>query len=355
MKTIAIALPFVAMVVLSLSGALWSALQRLGFTLPFADIAAFHGPLMISAFLGTVIVLERIKALKLKVNWLAAIFSGLAGLLIMSTQDTRLAYPLFVLASFGMVLIFIQIIRIQKQLFNVILALAALGLFVANTLLMLGKTIPQAVPFWIVFLVLTITGERLELNRLMRPRPLAKKIFTANTLLMLIAAGLSLWDWFLGMRLIGLSLLTYGLWLSSEDIARRTIRLPGLTRFVAFCLLSGYGWLIFGGLLMMRSPIPAGLMWDAQLHSIFLGFVFAMIFGHAPIILPALTGLRVRFTKIFYAPIILLHLTLTLRITADLLGLDSVRQHAGISNVIVVLLFLAVLISHVSKPPTFDS
>jgi len=92
-------------------------------------------------------------------------------------------------------------------------------------------------------------------------------------------------------------------------------------------------------------------MWDAQLHSVFLGFVFAMIFGHAPIILPALTGLRVRFTKLFYVPLTLLHLTLIARVTGDLLGNEVIRQHAGLSNVVVILLFLGLLISHVSKPP----
>jgi hypothetical protein len=354
MKQILLLAPFIILVVSSLIGALWTALQRLGYALPQPELAAYHGPLMVAAFLGTVIILERIKALKLKINWLAGILSGLGGVMILLMKNPIVAYPLFVLASFGMTLIFLQIIKIQPRLFNYILALGALWLFLGNLLLVLGKAIPQAVPFWIAFLVLTIVGERLELNRLMKPNPVAMKIFIANTILLLAAALISVVDWSLGMRLIGASLAIYGFWLSSEDIARRTIRLPGLTRFVAFCLLSGYVWLVVSGGLLIYRPIPGGLMWDAQLHTVFLGFVFAMIFGHAPIILPALTGLRVNFTKLFYAPIVLLHGTLLLRVAGDLSGNDVLRQHAGMSNVVVVLLFLGILISHVSRPPTFD-
>lgn len=41
----------------------------------------------------------------------------------------------------------------------------------------------------------------------------------------------------------------------------------------------------------------AGPRYDAMLHTIFLGFVFSMIFAHAPIILPTITGLSIPFKK----------------------------------------------------------
>ena len=43
----------------------------------------------------------------------------------------------------------------------------------------------------------------------------------------------------------------------------------------------------------------AGPRYDAMLHSIFLGFVFSMIFAHAPIILPTITGLAIAVSKQF--------------------------------------------------------
>jgi len=75
------------------------------------------------------------------------------------------------------------------------------------------------------------------------------------------------------------------------DIARRTVWRTGLTRFIAVCLRSGYGWLSVGGVLTWRfASVLAGPYYDAMLHAIFVGFVVTMIFGHAPIILPAILG-----------------------------------------------------------------
>jgi hypothetical protein len=86
------------------------------------------------------------------------------------------------------------------------------------------------------------------------------------------------------------------LWLLAFDIARRTVRKSGLTRYIAVALLAGYFWLGVAGLLGLRfGGETAGLHYDAFLHSIFVGFVFSMIFAHAPIILPAVTGLPLTF------------------------------------------------------------
>ena len=62
----------------------------------------------------------------------------------------------------------------------------------------------------------------------------------------------------------------------------------------------------------------AGPTYDAMLHTIFLGFVFSMIFAHAPIILPTITGLALPFQNIFYLHAALLHLSLMLRVAGDL-------------------------------------
>jgi hypothetical protein len=130
-------------------------------------------------------------------------------------------------------------------------------------------------------------------------------------------------------------------WLLRYDISRRTVRQSGLTRFTAACLLSGYVWLGIGGLLALRfGGVLAGPRYDAMLHSIFLGFVFAMIFGHAPIIFPAVLGLPIAFRSAFYVHLVLLHLSLALRIVGDLLLWLPARQWGGLLNVVVVLLFL---------------
>jgi hypothetical protein len=69
---------------------------------------------------------------------------------------------------------------------------------------------------------------------------------------------------------------------------------------MAVCLIAGYVWLAVGGILwlLFAQLFGAGPRYDAMLHSIFLGFVFSMIFAHAPIILPTITGLSLP-SKIF--------------------------------------------------------
>lgn len=106
--------------------------------------------------------------------------------------------------------------------------------------------------------------------------------------------------------------------------------------------VSGYGWLAVSGALgSIFGGVPAGLHYDALLHALFLGFVFAMLFGHAPIILPAVLGIPVRFTRSFYGSLILLHLSLALRVIGDLLAWPQARRWGGLLNVLALLVFLA--------------
>jgi len=145
----------------------------------------------------------------------------------------------------------------------------------------------------------------------------------------------------LGTRLAGAGLLAMAVWLLLQDVARRTIRTTGLTRFIAACLLPGYLWLGAGGVMaLILGGVAAGPHYDAMLHAVFLGFVLSMIFGHAPIILPALLGVPQVYHPTFYAHLTLLHLTLLVRVISDLSGWPAGRQWAGLLNVIVLLLFL---------------
>lgn len=131
------------------------------------------------------------------------------------------------------------------------------------------------------------------------------------------------------------------LWLLRYDVARRTLRKGGLARFIAACLLSGYFWLAAGGLMgLIFGGVMAGPSYDAMLHAVFLGFAFSLIFGHAPIVFPAVLGVPLAYHPTFYLPLSLLHLSLTLRVAGDLLGWWAARQWGGLLNVVAVLLFL---------------
>lgn len=70
-----------------------------------------------------------------------------------------------------------------------------------------------------------------------------------------------------------------------------------------------------------------------------------MIFGHAPIIIPALLGLPVRFSRLSYLPLVFLHLSLFLRVIGGLSGLTDARRWGGMLNGIAILLFLPVMVT----------
>jgi hypothetical protein len=146
-----------------------------------------------------------------------------------------------------------------------------------------------------------------------------------------------------GSRVAGVGLLAIALWLLRWDIAWRTIRIAGLSRFMAVSLLSGYLWLLAAGVLWIvyAGDFIAGPHYDAMLHAIFLGFVFAMIFAHAPIILPSVMDVSMPFQNAFYAHLLLLHLSLLLRVGADLTAAPTARMWGGLLNGVAIVLFLA--------------
>jgi hypothetical protein len=134
---------------------------------------------------------------------------------------------------------------------------------------------------------------------------------------------------------------TLALWLLRNDLARRTVRKSGLTRFMAVCLLAGYGWLgMGGGLAIFFGSVSAGFRYDAILHAVYVGFVISMIFGHAPIIFPAIIGRAMPYQAVFYTHLVLLHLSLLLRVMGDLAAWLPARQWGGLLNVVALLLFL---------------
>jgi hypothetical protein len=87
--------------------------------------------------------------------------------------------------------------------------------------------------------------------------------------------------------------------------------------------------------------VAAGPRYDAWLHALFLGFVFAMILGHAPVVFPAVLGLPMAFRPTFYVPLVVLNATLLARVAGDLGAWPSVRLWGGLGNAAALGLFLA--------------
>ena len=289
----------VLLLILAVTGLLlgmWAGLIRLGWgALPPLRplLPALHGPLMAGGFLGVLIGLER--AVGTGQRWayagpaLVALGTGAA----LAGAPGGIGPLLMIAGSLVVTLVLAGLVRLQPALFTATMAIGGLAWVIGNVLWWLGWPVPVAALWWMGFLVLTIAGERLELSRMLKLSAWSWRAFVGATVLLLAGLLVSVAAYAVGMAICGAALLLLALWLLRYDIARRRIKAGGQARFTALALLSGYVWLGIGALLLIRhAGVTAGPYYDAALHSIFLGFVFAMIFAHAPIVFPVLPPAR---------------------------------------------------------------
>jgi len=299
---------------------------------------------MIAGFFGTLIALERAVAMGKTWTYIGPLLSGIGGILLAFGIGGTVGPVLVTLGSLWLVIIFIVILREHWIGYMIVMALGALALLVGNLLWLFGWQVYQIVLWWAGFLILTIAGERLELGRMVQKPAYSQPLFFGITTLYLAGLIILLFSWDVGIRITGVGMLALALWLLQFDIARQTVKRDGLTRFISICLLTGYAWLVVAGVVgLIYGGVPAGPVYDTLLHSIFLGFVFAMIFGHAPIIFPAVLGLEINYKSWFYYPLALLHLSLIVRLGGEMLGMGWARLWGGLFNVLAVLIYLVMI------------
>lgn len=309
-------------------------LARLAWEVPAGALAAVHGPLMVCGFFGTVILLERAVALARRWAYLGPLAAGCGGLALILGAPPTAAQLLLALGSAVLLAGSVSVFLRSRTLFTFTLAAGAASWLIGNLLWLAGQTVFAGVPWWAGFLVLTIAGERLELSRFLPPSAPARRVFIA------VLAGLTFGMAF-EARLFGAALLALALWLLRQDIARRTVKDRGLTRFIAVCLLSGYAWLLLAGAIMLGAGlVPGSAAYDAALHALMLGFVFSMVFGHAPVIFPAVLRVAVPYHPLFYAPLALLHLSLAVRLAGDAAGAFEWRSLGGLLNAVALAAFI---------------
>lgn len=337
----AIRFPFLLLAIIALLSGILSGLQRMGWSVPFPPkFVLLHGPLMISGFLGTLISLERAVALNKAWGYLAPLsaFSGIIALLI---EPVSILSPLFMIfASVVLAFILNTFLKRHFQLHFVIMAVAPLFWLAGNVLWILFFPFSHISIWWAGFLVFTIAGERLELSRITRLTSGKRLSFIIISVAGFFGMALSLWNYAWGVKIFAVSLLGFCLWLLRNDLIRLTIRKQGLTKFVAIALLLGYLWLGAAGVIgILYGGAQSGPLYDAFLHAIFLGFTFSMIFGHAPIIFPAILKKSMAFYPLFYLHLAVLHLSLLLRVCSDLFYSASGRLWGGMLNGAAILLF----------------
>ena len=314
-----------AMVAVSLVAGISGGLVRAGIGVPGTAVTSwigqallFHAALMICGFLGTVIGIERAVAVKLDLAFLAPVASGAGGLCLL-TGPVAQGRGLLLAASLIFVVVNVVIVHRQRAAHTILLLVAAIAWLAGNLLFALGDGGVGTLAWWFTFLVLTIAAERLEMTRLMRRRPAAIVSFHAIVSIMLAGAAWSCVAPVTGGLLYGAALAALAAWLAVFDVARCTVHAQGLSRYMAVCLLGGYAWLMVAGV----AWVAMALGWptrDIALHALGLGFVVSMMMGHAPVILPALTRVKMQFGVLFYVPLAALHLSLVLRLGGGWFG-----------------------------------
>lgn len=338
------------------AGAAWPLLQGSALV---SQAAGAHAALMLSAFLGLVIALERAVAVKRTWAFLAPAAAGCSGVLLLLDRYPAAA-ALGVLAAATSVAVHTVVWRRQPAAHTALLLLAALSWLVGNGLYAAGCSIGAVLPWWFALVVLTIAAERLEMTRLTRRPAVALPALLGIVALLGAGAALSslssptsapawapalapvpvsLQAW--GGVLYGAALSALALWLAVFDIARRTVFAPGLARYMAVSLLAGYAWLALAGLAWLGTALGCPGR-DLALHALGLGFILSMVMGHAPVILPALLPVKLRFGVGFYLPLLALHASLLLRLVGGI-GHPTWRTLGAELNAAALLLFALTL------------
>ena len=333
--------PFILLVAACLISGIFTGWFRLGFDLPVESVFLHHGAIMTGSFLGTVILLERIVAMKKK--WLFAfpLINGFS--VIFYFLDLKeVAFVCLIIGAVGLVFVFYRINLKHGDLPHRIMWIGATAWLIGNIHLLLFASYAHSILWWMAFLLLTIVGERLELSRFLPVSNTKKYVLLAFLALFLVSCVLPFHMG--GQYLTGGSMVLISSWLVLYDMVRKSIKMPGIHRFSAITLLFGYIWLAIAGILYILN-VTGEITYDALIHSFFLGFIFSMIFAHAPIILPGVLGLNLRpYHPTLYIWVVIFQISLLIRVSGGLFSMSGWKQWGGLVNGIVILLFLINLV-----------
>ena len=303
-----------------------------------------HGFLLVLGFVGTLIALERAVALRAAAGFAAPAFLGIGGLALVSPVPLVWGRAALVAGTAALALVYARLWRRQRDDAVLVQGLGAVMALGAAVLWLGGTPVPRVLPWLVAFVVLTIVGERLELARLDIAGPGPAQLVALGACVVMATTAAHVWP-AVGYAALGLALLALVGWLATNDVARRTVRADRLPRFVAVCLLLGYSWLaVAGAVWVLAGQALEGAPYDAVVHAVLRGFTLSAIMAHGPVIHPAVLQVRLPYHPAMYAPVLLLHASLVVRLVlGDARGLDPARQAGGVLNVVAVLCFVAVL------------
>ncbi len=300
-----------------------------------------HGVVLVSAFFGTLIALERAIFIKRFWTWGPPLLSVIAyGTLL--AKDYFTAGMIWVVAAFWLTMVNLYAWWKVPSRSALLFILGAFGWWVGNSYWTIEGDSVSSMTWWYAFLLLTILGERLELNRVLG---LPGRIRQALIVTMWFWSGGILAEQIhepFGDVVQGLMVLLMAAWLFRYDMARHLICEACLSRFIGITLLVGYAWLVLFALLLIAHhwlPIPVDVLW----HSFFLGFAFSAVFAHLPVMLPVLLGINVRYKRMLYVPVVMFHLALVMRFGAASLGWMTFYQFGAILSMLAIVLYFSVI------------
>lgn len=328
--------------IFSLLIGIYVGLIRIGWQLPFwhGMPISHHGIIMVGSFLGSLISLERVVTLKTKLPLLIPIIM-VASMPALLLQNNILAFQMLILGSFGYAIISIQIALKYKLAGDFLIFFGAFFQLIAHIILYKTNSYPLAFAGWMLFLIFTIVGERLNLTRFLPVTKLDKIELYAWLSLLVLSSGF----YHFGLAiLVGLSFIGLAQWLVRNDIAIINIQKSGQFKFLGYALIGAYLWLFLSGIISLQR-IGNPFLYDALLHSFFVGFVLSMIMAHAPIIFPSILKINIRpHHPIFYVWLALLHTSLIIRVLGDFIQNAWLRKTGGLFNGLSFILFLITMI-----------
>lgn len=342
---------------LALLAGMAGGLVRIGWPLlpeGFVAPVALHSALMVCGFFGFGIALERAAAVKKPIAFVAPVLAACGTLAALALQPT-VAAAFWLAAALALALVYLELLRREPELYTAIEGSGALAWAGGTLGWLLAWPFGTTVAWWASFLVLTIAGERRELARLAplsgRARWSYLAVFGVQALALAVLALLAL-EHPLAGGLWWLSMSMFAAWLLRYDMAcrPRVVRLAwGLN--TARSLRLGYSWMLLAGLWGVINALR-GMPVDSPgpLHMLLLGFVFSMVFGHAPITLPALLQRPISPPGPFaFVPIGLMTVGVALRAIGDMLGSTGVRAGAGAAQAVAIVAFAYTMVRHLRR------
>lgn len=320
----------------------------------------WHGPWMVCGFFGTVVGIERAVASKRRWLFLSPVLSVAGTVVLLLQVSTAFAAGLYALAGVVLTIGSIPSSQVRRALAPSTVTACGAALWTLGSMLWWrGWPVALVFPWWMGFLLLTIIGEMLDLSSV-GSKPAANlmllsllAVLFAGLMTLLLSAvppaltptelpGSTVWrETALGLRVFGTGLIFASAWLFWQGDFISEFRSSGWPKFGAVSSVVGSAWLAFSGIFFLSiGGVSSGVLYDAGLHAFFIGFVFSIVFAHAPVVLPKLLPIRLPFRAWFFVPLMVLHASLTVRLAGDVTHHHAIRQYGGLFNAAAIVLFL---------------